>query len=352
MKSSRPGVPRTWLGVLAISAALHGPVLARTPTPATAPGFKPIEVTVSPVSFDRIFPTREQFGKLVWRGGIEISSSAGEFGGFSDLSLDRKGNRLLAISDRGRWLSAQLTYERGRLAGIDHAGMTTMKGSLGRDLRLKLWSDAESMAVGPKRFGGPIWVAFERRHRIETYRFDKAGNLVSQKRLDLPKVLASAPVNQGIEAMTRLGPNTASEGSLLVVAEGVRDARGDSVAWLLGGKNPGRLTISRDEDYVVTEIVNLPNGDLVLLERHLGSLVNFSIQLRRIKAGDLRPGARLVGETLFEGGLRYAIDNMEGLSVNTMPDGEVRLTLMSDDNFSSFQRTLILQFGLPEDTPG
>ena len=193
-------------------------------------------------------------------------------------------------------------------------------------------------------------MAFERRHRVEAYRFGKSGGKAPARRQQLPTLLANAPDNKGIEAMTRLGPNTVAPGALLVVAEGVRDAQGDSVAWLLDGKKPGQLTIARDEDYSVTEIASLPNGDLVLLERYLGSLVDFSIRLRRVKAGDIAPGARLEGRILFEGGLRYALDNMEGLSVTTMPDGEVRLTLMSDNNFSRFQRTLILQFALTETT--
>jgi hypothetical protein len=37
---------------------------------------------------------------------------------------------------------------------------------------------------------------------------------------------------------------------------------------------------------------------------------------------------------------------MEGLSVNRTADGETMLTLISDDNFSSIQRTILLQFTL------
>jgi hypothetical protein len=39
---------------------------------------------------------------------------------------------------------------------------------------------------------------------------------------------------------------------------------------------------------------------------------------------------------------------MEGLSVNRAPDGSLVLTLISDDNFSMIQRTLLLQFTLAE----
>jgi hypothetical protein len=42
----------------------------------------------------------------------------------------------------------------------------------------------------------------------------------------------------------------------------------------------------------------------------------------------------------------YQIDNMEGLSVHRTADGALVLTLISDDNFSPLQRTILLQFTL------
>ena len=43
------------------------------------------------------------------------------------------------------------------------------------------------------------------------------------------------------------------------------------------------------------------------------------------------------------------IDNMEGLAVHRDEAGRTILTLVSDDNYSILQRTLILQFALVED---
>ena len=42
----------------------------------------------------------------------------------------------------------------------------------------------------------------------------------------------------------------------------------------------------------------------------------------------------------------FQIDNMEGLSVHRDARGALVLTLISDDNFSPLQRTLLLQFTL------
>jgi hypothetical protein len=40
------------------------------------------------------------------------------------------------------------------------------------------------------------------------------------------------------------------------------------------------------------------------------------------------------------------IDNMEGLAVHRAKNGDVVLTLISDDNFNPLQRALLLQFTL------
>jgi hypothetical protein len=46
--------------------------------------------------------------------------------------------------------------------------------------------------------------------------------------------------------------------------------------------------------------------------------------------------------------LGYQIDNLEGLSVHRSAAGDTVLTLISDDNFSIIQRTILLQFTLVE----
>ena len=54
------------------------------------------------------------------------------------------------------------------------------------------------------------------------------------------------------------------------------------------------------------------------------------------------------GSVLFEAGNNFEIDNMEGLAVHRNAAGETILTLVSDDNFSLLQRTILLRFALIE----
>ena len=72
--------------------------------------------------------------------------------------------------------------------------------------------------------------------------------------------------------------------------------------------------------------------------------------IRQFPVDAIKSGAIVAPRVLFEGRAPfYAIDNMEGIAVSKSDDGETRLTLISDDNLRhDLQRTLLLQFALPE----
>ena len=54
------------------------------------------------------------------------------------------------------------------------------------------------------------------------------------------------------------------------------------------------------------------------------------------------------GPSIFEADLGDEVDNMEGIDAHLTAEGETVLTMVSDDNFSMIQRTLLLQFTLVE----
>jgi len=93
----------------------------------------------------------------------------------------------------------------------------------------------------------------------------------------------------------------------------------------------------------------LPNGDLVLLERRYAPAWSIAMRLRRIPGDTVKVGALLDGDILLDAGMTSQIDNMEGLAVSEDEAGRAILTLVSDDNYSVLQRTLVLQFALVED---
>ncbi|MGZ5805484.1 MAG: esterase-like activity of phytase family protein, partial [Xanthobacteraceae bacterium] len=67
---------------------------------------------------------------------------------------------------------------------------------------------------------------------------------------------------------------------------------------------------------------------------------------RRLALSSLSPGVLADGPSLFEADLGYQIDNMEALGIHVAKDGATILTMISDDNFSMLQRTILLQFAI------
>ena len=66
------------------------------------------------------------------------------------------------------------------------------------------------------------------------------------------------------------------------------------------------------------------------------------VRIRNDRLGeDLIVGAELTRMGFLEG-----IDNMEGIAAARTEAGELRLYLVSDDNFSAAQRTVVLTLGL------
>jgi len=92
--------------------------------------------------------------------------------------------------------------------------------------------------------------------------------------------------------------------------------------------------------------VLLPAGDLLILERKFSWLSGIGIRIRRIPLGSVAVGAVIDGPSIFEADLGNEVDNMEGIDAHVTEEGETVLTMVSDDNFSMIQRTLLLQFTL------
>ena len=68
------------------------------------------------------------------------------------------------------------------------------------------------------------------------------------------------------------------------------------------------------------------------------------MRLRRVKTAEIKPDALVDGEALLTADKVFHVDNMEGLSIHRDAAGATVFTIVSDDNFSVAQRTLLLQF--------
>jgi len=304
-------------------------------------------VSVVPLSFDRDDPTRTKFGKLTYRGGLNIFARSPHFGGYSAMALDASGTILLALSDAGSWMRATLDYDGTRLGGLSDVTLGPILDEDGKPVRSGDRQDAEDMTLlsGGTREGTAL-VSFERDHRIMRYPFTQDRFGPPDGAISLPKAARGMSANMGLEALATIEAGR-MKGTIVALPERLKDRNGNLIGWLIGGPAPGTITIRRLGGFDLTGATGLPDGGLLLLERRFRYSEGVKMRIRRIAASELRPGKPIGGEVLLEASDIMNIDNMEAIAVHRAHGGETVLTVMSDDNFSAFQRSLIMQFTLP-----
>ena len=304
-----------------------------------------IEVNARPIaSFDLRDRTHVTFGQLRYRSGLALTSPWRGFGGLSALRVDEKGQRFVAISDKGAWFTGQIAYRGTEMTGLTDVETAPMLGPDGRPITARGWFDTESLA----RDGGAFYVGLERVNQILRFDFARDGLRSRGQPIPLPPELRKLPYNKGLEALVVMPASSPLPGALIAISERGLDIRGDLIGAIIGGPKPGAFSVGRRDDYDISDAALLPSGDLLLLERKFSLLGGIGVRLRRMEIATLQPGAVLDGKTIFEADLGNEIDNLEGLDVHVTPEGETVLTMISDDNFSPLQRTLLLQFTLIE----
>ncbi len=292
---------------------------------------EPVQVVSTQVPLNAARPEQDTVGGLRYLGGIALTSENIRFGGLSGLMVDRDGVQLRAISDQGDWFSGMLTYnDAGRLSGLIDVEMGPLLGLSGRPLKSKRKSDSEALT----RFEGGFAVSFERKHRV--WRYEKLDGVPVA--LPPPPGLEGAPNNGGVEALTSL-----PGGRLLAIAEDLRTEQGDFRGWLYADGIWRDLTFAATEDFKPTDLATMPDGEVLVLERSYSLLAGPAARISRIAAIEIKENSRLVGQEVARLELPLTVDNMEGLAFVNTEVGS-RLYLVSDDNFSPTQQTLILMF--------
>ncbi|HKD57991.1 MAG TPA: esterase-like activity of phytase family protein [Hyphomicrobiaceae bacterium] len=338
-------------GLLAVVTA---PFLARAfaeDNAAPATRVEHIEIDARPIAhFERDRPEAKRFGPLEFRGGLVLTSSANDFGGWSALIMEPAGRSLLAISDEGSWMAADVDYEGARSVGLSRARIGPLLGADGRPLTRKVEHDAEAATLIEGTLErGTLLIGFERHHRIDRYVVERAEVGRPTGTLELPAEAKRMPANLGIEALTTLkaGPY---KGSVVAFAERLTRGSGYHTGWIWVGGEPQKFQLKDIDGFNITDAAGLADGSLLVLERFFQWSEGVKMRLRHLAAEEIAPGARLTGRTLVEADASFDIDNMEGLGVHRGSNGELILSLISDDNFNHIlQRTIFLQFMLHED---
>lgn len=315
-----------------------------------------------PVPLNPNAPEQRAVGQLIYRGGLVLRGGPVGFGGLSAIDISDDGTRLTALSDNGAWYTLQLTYGAAGAAAGDvvaarHLATARLTDQQGRPLQGKRGSDAEGLA---RLAGGELVVSFERDHRLLRYPPAEPPFSRPPTALVRPPGLERAPSNSGAEALTEL-----ADGRLLVIAEDLaaEDLAAEDLAaeapavdgsavgkigaaWIGDGRTWTRLGYRLTPPFKPTGAALLPDGDVVVIERSFSIFTGVMMRLVRIGAGTLIPGAPISGRELARLQPPQTVDNFEGVAARRGDNGETLLYLVSDNNFSALQRTLLMVFEL------
>lgn len=296
------------------------------------PGGWPIVSRAVPLDPDH--PDRDRVGALRWLGGWVLTSRDPGFGGISAMTM--RDGRFLAIGDTGGVFRFGL--RDGKVIGT-HIGVLPAGPGAGAG---KLDRDAESLAADPAT--GAIWIGFEQHNAI--WRYDASVDHAEAH--DEPPSMKAWPANGGPEAMVRL-----NDGRFIVLGEEAPGPQGSTEGLLfgsdpaVGGSDPVRFGYRAPATYVATDMAALPDGRLLVINRHYTPIDGVSAILTMIDPKEIRPGAVLIGRELARLVPPLTVDNMEALAV-TREAGQTIVWIASDDNFNPLQRTLLLKFALEE----
>ena len=259
-------------------------------------------------------------------GAWHLESERG-FGGLSGLDVMRSGS-LLAIADNGKFVWISIDPETGMPDGI--GSMAYMHDGDGNVWSNKLAADAEGLSFRD----GLAFVSFERDHRVEAYDLEGCGAAAHAAlvgRLDTVvdgKVLGD---NRGPEALA-LHDDQLSLGFETHAS---------------GGSPIGEMR----EDGTLNSLRRTEQPALYLLT---GMDASDGLTAKIFRAYDPAQGPRGLVQVESEDRLiataklkkPLPVDNYEGIAIGQAPSGQTRIWLISDDNFSNNQRTLLLALDL------
>lgn len=305
----------------------RGDVAVVTITPVSTPARSGTETTEAGLS-----------GPLRQTGLWELNSAHGWFGGFSALvagDVTEAGASLIAGTDRA-WL---LTLDLAGDTPSAVPGSFRFVGRRGRGREEVV--DLESLARDPAT--GTLWAAYENANLVERTAAD--GRRTARR----PREIRRWGKNSGPETLERL-----ADGRFVMLAEGAKDyGMADRPALLFPGDPleagaPLEFRFATSPDYAPVDATTLPDGKLLILLRR----VQYALPARFDTAIALADPAEISGAKHWRARVIQRLsgpvygENFEGIAFAPDPANRLRgsIWLIADDNFSVFQRSLLLRF--------
>nr|WP_246347505.1 esterase-like activity of phytase family protein [Brevundimonas basaltis] len=290
----------------------------------STPGWTAAEAGARPVGLG--LPGGAMLARGVrFAGGVELVLDAeSPLHSLSDLKMLDEAD-FVSVSDAGDLVRGRLRLGRtGRLVGVEALRFRRLTMPDGSPITDKADGDAEGLFLDAD---GGLAVSFERRHRLWSY-----GPLEALAARPRPTAAPGVdfPLNDGMEGIS------AAPGGWRVAGEsgGVWDCAPQGCRVVIA---PPAEPIP-DSEYRITGMDRDPSGDgFWVVERRFRPPVDVRGRIRRMAADGT------LGPVLVELSLPSTVDNFEGIAAVRRGDG-VRLYILSDDNGSERQRTLLLAF--------
>lgn len=291
------------------------------------------DISLRPLTLNPDNPAMRQVGGLTFMAAWELRSRNDDFGGISALTALKDG-RFVGIGDAGTLIGFGLTND----TRTDRPFIAPLPNLDSPNASYKD-RDSESIAHDPDT--GQFWVSFEANHAIRRY----SGSFARSTGIVRPAAMQNWPKNKGAESLIRL-----NNGQFIVIAESVEEGThpallfsGDPVE---AGSNITQFRFRPPAGYRVTDGVQLPDGRIALVNRSIGFPQGFTAKLSLLNPKDIGKDAVASGTVIASLASPLLVDNLEGIAVTT-EGPKVYLWLISDDNFSIFQRTILMKFRLP-----
>ena len=264
----------------------------------------------------------------------------------SGLAWDEDAQLLYAVSDNGHLCHLSPQFDAGVLAGIDFIAAYPLREADGSVVKGKA-ADSEGMAARNTHNGIPgdteLLISFEIQPRILTYSVD--GRLLATLPLsaELANIDNYAGENEGIEGIALHD----EYGLLLAPQRPLRHANQDLLTIYSAAARVWQMVPIDPEHSAVVGLEVTPHGDLLVLERRYASVFRPVIwSVRRINLEQEPAGPQMPEEilTVTTAGSAWSPDNFEGITHHR----DNKYFMISDDNESAFQRTLLTYFEILE----
>jgi hypothetical protein len=258
-----------------------------------------------------------------WREKVE------GFGGFSSLEIAQDGETFVTTSDKGLLAGGLLVRRGGRIVDVQDTDFEKLSGEGGKPQQ-HFETDAEGLAIGSD---GSRYISYEGLHIILRYAPNGDVTRVAQ-----PREFRALQKNSSLEALA-----IDQEGTLFTMPE--RSGRLDRPfpVWRFkAGTWDQKLNIPRSGGFLLVGADVGPDGRLYVLERNFGGLSGFS---SRVRSFEISPNSLNDEKTLLTTTFGTH-DNLEGIAVWANEDGNLRVTMISDDNFRLFQKTEFVEYRL------